>query len=194
MTTSFPETKSGLRFGLATLALTAVLAAGLPAYAQDSNPVLAKVNGVEIRQSDVALAEEELGPSLAQMDPATKKDNVLAFLIDMKIVAKAAEDKKVENSEDFKKRLAFTRSRLLMDSLLATEGKAATTDEAMKKVYEEASKQITGEMEVHARHILVETEDEAKAVAEELKKGGDFAELAKKKSCLLYTSPSPRDS
>ena len=50
----------------------------------------------EIRQSDVALAEEELGPSLAQMDPATKKDNVLSFLIDMKIVAKAAEDKKVD--------------------------------------------------------------------------------------------------
>ena len=164
-----------------TACLAAVLAAGLPVRAQD-NPVLAKVNGVEIRQSDVALAEEELGPSLAQMDPATKKDNVLAFLIDLKIVAKAAEDKKVENSEDFKKRLAFTRSRLLMDSLLATEGKAATTDEAMKKVYEEASKQITGEMEVHARHILVETEDEAKAIAEELKKGADFAELAKKKS------------
>jgi peptidyl-prolyl cis-trans isomerase C len=116
------------------------------------------------------------------MDPATKKDNVLAFLIDLKIVAKAAEDKKVENSEDFKKRMAFTRSRLLMDSLLATEGKAATTEEAMKKVYEEASKQITGEMEVHARHILVETEDEAKAIAEELKKGADFADLAKKKS------------
>jgi len=52
----------------------------------------------------------------------------------------------------------------------------------MKKVYEDASKQITGEQEVHARHILVETEDEAKAVAEELKKGADFAELAKKKS------------
>src|SRR5437868_12735040 len=52
----------------------------------------------------------------------------------------------------------------------------------MKKVYEEAAKQITGEQEVHARHILVETEDEAKAIAEELKKGSDFAELAKKKS------------
>ena len=52
----------------------------------------------------------------------------------------------------------------------------------MKKVYEEASKQITGEQEVRARHILVETEDEAKAVKAELDKGTDFAELAKKKS------------
>jgi peptidyl-prolyl cis-trans isomerase C len=186
MTTSFPETKTGPRLGLASAAVTGCLAiillAGLAANAEDANPVLAKVNGSEIRQSDVALAEEELGPSLAQMDPATKKDNVLSFLIDMKIVSKAAEDKKIENSDDFKKRLAFTRNRLLMDSLLASEGKAATTDEAMKKVYEDASKQISGEQEVHARHILVETEDEAKAVEDELKKGADFAELAKKKS------------
>src|SRR6195256_1617106 len=185
MTRSFPETKPGLR-GLACAAVTGCLAvvllSGLPVRAEDANPVLAKVNGSEIRQSDVALAEEELGPSLAQMDPATKKDNVLSFLIDLKVVSKAAEDKKLENSEDFKRRLAFTRSRLLMDNLLATEGKAATTDEAMKKVYEDASKQITGEQEVHARHILVETEVDAKAMAEELKKGADFAELAKKKS------------
>jgi len=184
MTTSFPETKTGRRFGLAPAAVTGCLAlvllTGSPARADD--PVLAKVNGAEIHQSDVTLAEEELAPSLAQMDPATKKDNVLSFLIDLKIVAKAAEDKKLENTDDFKKRLAFARSRLLMDNLLATEGKSATTDDAMKKVYEEASKQITGEQEVHARHILVESEDEAKAVKEELNKGADFAELAKKKS------------
>jgi peptidyl-prolyl cis-trans isomerase C len=185
MTSSFPEAKTGLRLSLAsavTGALALAFLAGLPARAEDANPVLAKVNGAEIRQSDVTLAEEELGPSLAQMDPATKKENVLAFLIDMKIVAKAAEAKKIEDRDDFKARLAFTRNRLLMDNLLAVEGKAATTEEAMKKVYDEASKQISDEMEVHARHILVETEDEAKAIAEELKKGADFAELAKKKS------------
>src|SRR6476660_2349017 len=78
--------------------------------------------------------------------------------------------------------MAFTRNRVLMDSLLASEGKAANTDEDMKKVYEDASKQITGEQDVQARHILVQTEHEAKVVSEELKKGADFAELAKKKS------------
>jgi peptidyl-prolyl cis-trans isomerase C len=166
----------------ATGCFAMVLLASLPARAEEANPVLAKVNGAEIRQSDVALAEEELGPSLAQMDPSTKKENVLAFLIDMKIVAKAAEAKKIEDRDDFKARLAFTRNRLLMDNLLAVEGKAATTQEAMKKVYEEAAKQIEGEQEVHARHILVESEDEAKAIGAELKKGADFAELAKKKS------------
>ncbi len=184
MTSSFPATKTGLRLASAAVAgcLAMALMAATPVRAEDANPVLAKVNGSEIHQSDMALAEEELGPSLDKMDPATKQENLLAFLIDMKIVSKAAEDKKVEDNEEFKKRLAFARNRLLMDSLLATEGKAATTDEAMKKVYEDAAKQITGEQEVHARHILVETEDEAKAVKAELDKGADFAELAKKKS------------
>jgi peptidyl-prolyl cis-trans isomerase C len=179
MTTSFPETKTGLRLGFAA-AVALALITSAPVRAEDK--VLAKVNGVEIKESDLAIAEEELAPSLQQMDPASRKDNILGFLIDLQIVAKAAEDKKIENTEEFKKRVAFARKRLMMDSLLAAEGKAATTDEAMKKVYEEAAKQITSEVEVHARHILVETEDEAKAVVEELKKGADFAELAKKKS------------
>jgi peptidyl-prolyl cis-trans isomerase C len=100
----------------------------------------------------------------------------------MKIVAKAAEDKKVADRDDFKSKLAFARNRLLMDSLLGTEGKEALTDANMKKVYDDAAKQISGEQEVHARHILVETEDEAKKIAEELKKGANFAELAKKSS------------
>src|SRR6516164_2083495 len=185
MTTSSSLAKFGMRARLGTAAtagLAMVLLAGLPLRAEDSNPVLAKVNGSEIRQSDVTLAEEELGPTLAQMDPASKKENVLAFLIDMKIVSKAAEAKKIEDRDDFKARLAFARNRLLMDNLLAAEGKAATTEEAMRKVYDEAAKQIEGEQEVHARHILVETEDEAKAIVAELKKGADFAELAKKKS------------
>src|ERR1700759_671439 len=186
MTTSFPEAKTGPRLALvsATVAgcLAMVLFAAAPVRAADDNPGLAKVNGSEIRQSDMAIAEEELGPSLEKMDPATRQENLLAFLIDMKIVSKAAEDKKVADSDEFKRRLAFARNRLLMDQLLANEGKAATTDEAMKKVYDDAAKQIPPEQEVRARHILVETEDEAKAIKAELDKGADFAELAKKKS------------
>ncbi|MBX9710914.1 MAG: peptidylprolyl isomerase [Xanthobacteraceae bacterium] len=176
--------KSAARLGLLSTVAAGCFALALvsaqPLRAEDA--VVAKVNGAEIRQSDVTAAESELGPSLAQMDPATRRDNIVSFLIDMKIVSKAAEDKKIADTPDFKQKLAFTRSRILMDSLLANEGKAAVTDAAMKKVYDEASKQITGEQEVHARHILVETEDQAKEIIAELKKGADFAELAKKKS------------
>ena len=175
-----------LAASVAATCLVAALSIGQPAFAQDKAPdpnaVIAKVNGQDIKQSDYTVAEEELGPSLAQMEPASRRENIIAFLIDMKIVAKAAEEKKVADTADFKNRLAFTRNRLLMDSLLASEGKAALTDNAMKKVYEDAVKQVSGDKEVHARHILVATEDEAKAVKAELDKGTDFAELAKKKS------------
>lgn len=178
--------KPGARFAPLTSALTGCLALALvtaqPLRAQDANTVVAKVNGAEIRQSDVTAAESELGPSLAQMDPAARRDAIITFLIDLKIVAKAAEDKKIADTADFKQKLGFLRSRLLMDNLLAQEGKAAVNDASMKKVYEEAAKQITGETEVRARHILVDTEDQAKEIIAELKKGADFAELAKKKS------------
>ena len=56
------------------------------------------------------------------------------------------------------------------------------SDEAEHKVYDEAVKQMTNEEEVHARHILVPTEEEAKAILAELKNGADFATLAKEKS------------
>ncbi len=177
---SVRASRSRLVTSIAATCLGAALMAGQPAWAEDA--VVAKVNGQEIRQSDVAAAEEELASSLQQMDPATRRENIITFLIDMKVVAKAAEDKKVADSTDFKQKMAFARSRLLMDSLLATEGKAALTDDAMKKVYEDATKQVVGEKEVHARHILLPTEEEAKAVKAELDKGADFAELAKKKS------------
>jgi peptidyl-prolyl cis-trans isomerase C len=69
-----------------------------------------------------------------------------------------------------------------MEAYLGAEGKAALTDEALRKVYEEATKEMKGEIEVRARHILVETEQEAKDVLVELGKGRDFAELAKERS------------
>jgi peptidyl-prolyl cis-trans isomerase C len=187
MTATLLRPVTPFRTALAALAVAgcaAVVFASVPQVrAQDANPVLAKVNGVEIRQSDLNMAEEELGSGqLAQMDPATKRENLLSYVIDLKIVAKAAEDKKIGDTDAFKKSLAFARDRLLMDKLLTDEAKAASTEAAMRKVYDEAAQQMGGDEEVRARHILVESEDEAKQVVEELKKGGDFAELAKKKS------------
>jgi len=111
-------------------ASAAVLLAGLtwtaPSFAADADPVIARVNGGEIHESDIKLAEDELGPSLPpQMDPATRRENIINYLIDMKAVAKAADDRKLGDSDDFKRHLEFTRQRLLMDTLLNVESKAA---------------------------------------------------------------------
>jgi peptidyl-prolyl cis-trans isomerase C len=169
-----------LTAAFAALALLATAAA--PLRAQTDDPVLAKVNGVEIRQSDVNLAEEEAGGQLPPMAADAKRDYLISFLSDMILVAKAAEAQKLSDSPAFKRRQAFNNNRLLMDELLQKEGKAAVTDAALRKVYDEAVKQMGDEQEVRARHILVPTEEEAKQILAELKKGANFEELAKTKS------------
>jgi peptidyl-prolyl cis-trans isomerase C len=135
-----------------------------------------------VRQSDLAMAEEDLGGNIPQMTPEAKREYLITFVGDMLLVAKAAEAKKVADTNEFKQKLAYARTKLLMESYLQSEAKAAVTDAELHKVYDEAVGQMKSEPEVHARHILVETEDEAKALVAELKKGGDFAELAKAKS------------
>ena len=169
-------------FGVIAAAIFAVLPA-VSAWAQ-SDPVIAKVNGVEVHESDLAMAEEDVGqnPQLQTLSGDARRDYLVNYLSDVILAAKAAEAKKVGDQKEFKSRLAFIRNKLLMETLLQDVGKAAVTPDATRKVYEDAAKQMGDEKEVRARHILVASEDEAKAVLAEIKKGTDFAELAKQKS------------
>ena len=163
-------------------AASAAPAATASVTANSTGPVVAKVNGIEIRESDIALAEEDIGQQLAQVPPASKRDYLVTYVGDMILLTQAAEAKKLADSNEFKQQLEFARKKLLMARLLDGEAKAASTDAAMRKVFDDAVKQMKPEEEVRARHILVETEDEAKALKDDLDKGGDFAELAKSKS------------
>jgi peptidyl-prolyl cis-trans isomerase C len=150
--------------------------------AEDASAVVARTNGVDIRESDLAFAEEEIGANMPQMGPDQKRDYLITYLSDVILLSQAAEKQKLADNADVQRRLAFDRNRVLMEALLQNAGRAAITDAAMHQVYDDAVKQMPAEQEVHARHILVPTEDEAKAVAAELKKGADFAALAKEKS------------
>ena len=174
---------SALAIGVGVMLLT------WPAGAARSqeDPVIAKVDGVEIRQSDLTLADEDVGQNAQQqqqqqMTPEAKRDFLVAYVADVILAAKAAEAKKIGDQKEFKGRIAFIRNKLLMEMLLKAEGKAAVTDQAMHQVYDEAVKQMASAEEVRARHILVPSEAEAKAVLVEIQKGTDFGELAKQKS------------
>jgi peptidyl-prolyl cis-trans isomerase C len=167
---------------LGALTLAALLCAPVGAWAEDSNPVVASANGVEIRVNDLAFAEEEIGSNMPAMSPDQKRDYLITYLADVIVLAQAAQQQKLADRDDVKRRLEFDHNRVLMEALLQDTGKAAVSDEAMHKVYDEAVKQAAPEQEVHARHILVATEAEAKEIIAELKKGADFATLAKQKS------------
>jgi len=167
---------------LAACAVVAALAASPALLRAEDDPVVARVNGTDVRQSDLAMAEEDLGSNIPQMTPEAKREYLITFVGDMLLVAKAAEAKKVADTNEFKQKLAYNRTKLLMETYLQSEAKAAVTDAELRKVYDEAIGQMKSEPEVRARHILVETEDEAKAIVDQLKGGADFAALAKEKS------------
>jgi peptidyl-prolyl cis-trans isomerase C len=150
---------------LAALSLGFVLLAAQPGFAQ-ADKIVARVNGLPITEREIGLATEDLGERLAQIPEARKRDEVINYLVDLKLGAKAAADAKVGDGPDFAARLAYNRDKVLLDAYLANEARKA------------AVKSLTPEEEVNARHILVEEEAQAKAVVERLKKGEDFAKVA----------------
>ena len=165
---------------VASLGLVVLLAG--PAFAQPApvaaDGVVARVNGLPITQKEIDLASEDLGERLAQLPEERRRDEVINYLVDLKLGAKAAADAKIGDTPDFAARLAYYREKVLLDQYLTNEGKKAVTEDAARKLYEDTTKAMTPDEEAHARHILVETEDQAKAVVARLKKGEDFAKVA----------------
>lgn len=156
----------------------ALFAAVLVAAPAAQAKVLAKVNGAEITDDDVKIAIEDMGGVLAQIPPMDQETYVLEFLIDMKIAARQAEAEKLAEGADFVRRLAYQRDKALMNGLYEKIGRDASTDAELRRVYDEVAGQQKAEVEAKARHILVASEEEAKAVLRRLKAGEDFAKVA----------------
>src|SRR5260370_33021500 len=103
------------------------------------------------------------------MTGEARRDYLTKYLSDMVLVAQAAEAKKVQDREDFKRRLAYSRDKLLMEMMLQQEGKASVSEAALHQLYEEATSHMAGEKEVPARHNLVDTQRTAKPLLNEPK-------------------------
>ncbi|HZO45443.1 MAG TPA: peptidylprolyl isomerase [Xanthobacteraceae bacterium] len=166
-----------------------------------SDPVVARVNGMDIRESDLAMAEEDLGPELQQLPPEHRREQIISYVADVMLAAQAAEARKLQDSDDFKKRDAFFRRKLLMGLMLQDHARSLVTDEALRKIYDEQIKPMGAAEEVRARHILfrADPKDEkaqaealarAQAAAERIKKGEDFAGLASE----LTEDPSGKEN
>jgi len=141
--------------------------------------VLATVNGVDVTDQDLAIARDDVGPTLPkQMDDAAREKALLDYLIDVKLVEQKAIADKLDQTPEFKQKLAYFREKLLMESFLGKVAKEGVTPAAMKSTYDEAAKAQKPEEEVHARHILVPTEAEALAAEKRVKAGEDFAKVA----------------
>jgi peptidyl-prolyl cis-trans isomerase C len=146
------------------------------------DPVVAIVNGHPIKLSELEVAQQALPPQYRNVPLQGVFPALLDRMIDSKLVVADGRKNKVSDDPAFKKRMAFVEEQVTQDFWLQREIAKKVTSEKMQQRYEERLKSMPSEEEVHARHILVSTEDEAKTVIADLKKGATFDKLAKEKS------------
>jgi len=167
--------------------IVAALAIASSATAQDAeDKVVATIDGNPVYASQLALAEAEMGSQFQRLPEDQRRAAVLSALIDIKLMAKQAEEAGVPETEDFKKKLQFLRDRTLHNEYFRTQVVEALTEDEVRARYEKEIAAMPAEQEIRARHILVDSEEQAKAIIAELDAGKDFIELAKEKS----TGPS----
>jgi len=171
-------------FGLAGAARAAEPAATLatPAAAPADDPVVARVNGVELHRSDVEAARRGLTPQAQKLPFDQLYPALLQRLVDAELLLEAGRKDHLADDPEVKKRLAQLENRLIEQVYVERLIAAGETEEHLKARYEAFVKQQPPREEVHARHILVATEAEAVSIIAELDKGADFATLAKKYS------------
>ena len=173
---SIPQGRAPLLALLAGVSMFACLT-GSPAMAQD-NKVVAKIDGIEITEQEIALAGEDLGERIAQVPAAQRREYLIGYLSDLKNGARAAERAKIAELPEFTLRMNYFRQKVLMDEFISRQSRAAASTEAARKLYDDTMKTMKPEEEVRARHILVEKEDEAKAALARVRQGEDFAKVA----------------
>lgn len=139
------------------------------------------VNGVAIPQSRIDAMNKEL-TAQGQPDNAERHNAVKEELVNREILAQAAMKRGLDKTPDVQAQMDMARQAVLVRALFEAEVKQnPITDADLQKQYEQF-KGSMGTNEYKVSHILVDKEDDAKAIIAELNRGGDFAKIAKEKS------------
>ena len=203
--------KQGFRNTIKTLAVTLALGTALSivplaAHAQDTTApateapaapapidpkaVVATIGDMQIPEAALGFGAEDLQQQLQQIPVEERRAFLVNVLIDMKVMAKAARDAGMANDDIYKRRISYLEDRTLRRDYFTDKVAAAITEDSVKAAYDEFVKNFAPAEEVHARHILVATEEEAKAVKAELDGGKPFEVLAMEKT----TDPSGKQN
>jgi peptidyl-prolyl cis-trans isomerase C len=139
------------------------------------------VNGVTIPQSRIDMMNREL-TTQGQPDTPERQQAIREELVNREVLAQAAQKRGLDKNADVQAQMDMAKQAVLVRALFESEVKAhPITDAELQQQYEQF-KSSMGNNEYKVRHILVDKEDDAKAIIAELNKGGDFAKIAKEKS------------
>jgi peptidyl-prolyl cis-trans isomerase C len=165
-----------------TTAVVAVLWFSGQPLALASDPVVAKVNGTAITRADLEALQSQLPPFAQQQPLSALYPRLVDRLVDGKLVLAKAKSEKFEQDPEVRKQIALLQDRVIEQIWVHRQIDKQLTDEVLKKAYDESIKSFKAEDQVRARHILVPTKEEADKLLARLKKGEDFAALAKEAS------------
>ena len=175
----------GLMVGLSSLWLLAITVA-VRAEDAPSDPVVARMDGAEIRESDLALAEKDLGPNFKPKDASARRHQLVTYVTDMILAERLSEAEGITSSPEFKRRYALMRRKISMEMLLDRAAREAQTDAALHAAYQQFADALKGEPEIRTRHILFKTNpseansdetahEKAIAAVSRLRNGEEFA-------------------
>ena len=187
-----------IRFAAAAALLSATVLGGGAAFAADptpapapaaappaaapakpADPVIAKVDGQDIHMSELQEAAAQIPEEYRNLPPQILYPQLVEQLVDRRALLKMAQAQKLDQDPQVKKAVQHAAEQALQNALISREVGPSVTDAAIKARYDSTLGGKPGEEEVHARHILVANEADAKSIIDQLKKGADFATLAK---------------
>lgn len=179
----------GLAFGLSALSLSPLMAqeaapapadaAAAPAAAPvDPNAVIATVNGQKLTEADLGLAEGELSQQFSQLPPEQRRAAALSAAIEIRVMADQAVATGLDKDPEFQRRMAFLQQRALHGEMVEKGVVDKVTDAEVRARYDQEIASTPPVNEIHARHILVKTKEEAEAIIKQLDGGADFQKLA----------------
>jgi peptidyl-prolyl cis-trans isomerase C len=148
--------------------------------------VIMRVGTDEIKNSEAEELWKSLfpggtAPDFASFDENIRQ-NVLRGIVSERLIYQEATKEGFDKSEEVQKRLESLKKQLIMQAYMESKAKKLITEQQLKSAYAKRTSALKNEEETRARHVLVATEDEAKAIAKDLKKGGDIEKIAKEKS------------
>jgi peptidyl-prolyl cis-trans isomerase C len=142
------------------------------------DPVVARVEGVAIRRSDVINFQRSLPPQLQQMPVEALFEPIVDRLVSQKLIAAQGRKDNLQNDPEVKARMMQYEERVMQETVLNRMLETRMTDAALRERFAAYQKENPGREEIRARHILVANEQAAQGIIAELGKGGDFTKIA----------------
>lgn len=176
---------------LATAALSiavlsvATLTAPLPALSQ-ARITVATLDGETIYLDEIMAVADSLPAEYQQQGIAALYPQLVEEVANSRLAAVAGRASGIDSEDSVANAIKAAADRVIAEAYISREVSRQLTDEAIQNAYDIFVADTGSREQVTASHILVETEDEARAIISQLNDGADFAVLAKEKS----TGPS----